>query len=51
MNVIEQETNDLSQGRIPKSVFARHYLRSDFINDSRIRLPIGSLRNDILNDN
>jgi hypothetical protein len=29
MNGIEQETIDLLQGRVPKSVFARHYFRPD----------------------
>jgi len=30
MQAIESETIDLLQGRIPKSVFARHYFRPDF---------------------
>ena len=39
---IEQEIIDLLQGRIPKSVFVRHYFRPDF-NYGRIRASIESL--------
>jgi Archaeal phage integrase len=39
---IEQETIDLLQGRVPKSVFARHYFRPEF-NYDRIRLLLNSL--------
>jgi intergrase/recombinase len=35
-NGLEQETIDLLQGRVPRSVFARHYFRPDFDYD-RIR--------------
>jgi intergrase/recombinase len=42
MNGIEQETIDLLQGRIPKSVFVRHYFRPDF-NHDRIKEAIYSL--------
>lgn len=45
---IEQETIDLLQGRIPKSVFARHYFRPDFENiQNEIRNSINILRNEI----
>jgi intergrase/recombinase len=41
-NGIEQEIIDLLQGRIPKSVFVRHYFRPDF-NHDRIKEAIDSL--------
>jgi hypothetical protein len=41
-NGIEQETIDLLQGRIPKSVFGRHYFRPDF-SRQRIKDAITSL--------
>ena len=45
---IEQETIDLLQGRIPKSVFARHYFRPDFENiQNEIRNSLNILRNEI----
>ena len=45
---IDQETIDLLQGRIPKSVFARHYFRPDFENiQNEIRKSLNSLRNEI----
>ena len=45
---IEQETIDLLQGRIPKSVFARHYFRPDFANiQNEIRKSLSILRNEI----
>jgi Archaeal phage integrase len=45
---IEQETIDLLQGRIPKSVFARHYFRPDFGNiQKEIRKSLNTLRNEI----
>lgn len=45
---IEQETIDLLQGRIPKSVFARHYFRPDFDNiQNEIRKSLNILRNEI----
>jgi intergrase/recombinase len=44
MNGIESELIDLLQGRIPKTVFARHYFRPDFEKDmERIRKKIGQL--------
>jgi intergrase/recombinase len=44
MNGVESELIDLLQGRIPKTVFARHYFRPDFDRDvERIRKMIGSL--------
>ena len=33
---VEQETIDFLQGRVPRTVFARHYFRPDFKNDGRI---------------
>jgi intergrase/recombinase len=33
---VEQETIDFLQGRVPRSVFARHYFRPDFKNDKRV---------------
>ncbi|MFL6476904.1 MAG: hypothetical protein ACJ70Y_08005 [Nitrososphaera sp.] len=48
MKGIEQETIDLLQGRIPKSVFARNYFRPDFENiQIEIRKSLNILRNDI----
>jgi hypothetical protein len=45
---VEQETIDLLQGRIPKSVFARHYFRPDFENvQNEIRRSLTALQNDI----
>ena len=45
---VEQETIDLLQGRIPKSVFARHYFRPDFANiQNEIRKSLSILRNEI----
>jgi intergrase/recombinase len=45
MNRIESELIDLLQGRIPQSVFARHYFRPDFEKSViRIRKKIGRLR-------
>ena len=44
MNGIESELIDLLPGRIPKTVFARHYFRPDFEKDiERIRLALNSL--------
>ena len=43
-NGIEQEIIDLLQGRIPKSVFVRHYYRPNF-NDNRIQECVNSLHN------
>jgi intergrase/recombinase len=42
INNIEQETIDLLQGRVPGSVFARHYFRPDF-NYERIRYLLNKL--------
>ncbi len=45
---VEQETIDLLQGRIPKSVFARHYFRPDFENvQDKIRKSLSILQNEI----
>jgi intergrase/recombinase len=45
---VEQETIDLLQRRIPKSVFARNYFRSDFANiQNEIRKSLSILRNEI----
>jgi Archaeal phage integrase len=45
---VEQETIDLLQGRIPKSVFARHYFRPDFENvQNKIRKSLNTLQNEI----
>ncbi len=46
---IEQETIDLLQGRIPKSVFARHFFRPDFENiQKEIRKYLNALGNEIV---
>jgi hypothetical protein len=48
-NGIEQEIIDLLQGRIPKSVFARHYYRPDFNEYAdRVRSLLENLRVEIL---
>jgi intergrase/recombinase len=45
---VEQETIDLLQGRIPKSIFARHYFRPDFDNvQNKIRKSLHTLQNEI----
>lgn len=44
---IEQETIDLLQGRIAKTVFARHYFRPDF-SSSRIVPVLESLREKLI---
>jgi hypothetical protein len=45
---VEQETIDLLQGRIPKSVFARHYFRPDFANiQNEIIKSLSILRKEI----
>jgi poly(A) polymerase Pap1 len=41
---IEQETIDFLQGRVPRSVFTRHYFRPDFKNDGRIINALNSLQ-------
>jgi intergrase/recombinase len=44
MKGIETETIDLLQGRVPKSIFARHYFRPDFDKQcKKIRLELTSL--------
>jgi intergrase/recombinase len=44
MNGIESELIDLLQGRIPKTVFARHYFRPDFEKDTeRIQKSLDGL--------
>jgi intergrase/recombinase len=47
-NGVEQEVIDILQGRSPKSVFARHYYKPDFISHGRIRECIDSLHRDLL---
>ena len=48
MNGIESELIDLLQGRIPKTVFARHYFRPDFDKDmKRIRKSLERLMKQI----
>jgi len=47
MHQIDSETIDLLQGRIPKSVFARHYYKPD-LNDNRIRDAINELSKSII---
>jgi intergrase/recombinase len=47
VNGIEQEIIDLLQGRIPKSVFARHYFRPD-INYDKVRKVLNDLTDNIL---
>ena len=47
INGIEQETIDLLQGRVPRSVFARHYFRPDFKNDNRVIHVINALHEKI----
>jgi hypothetical protein len=47
MDRIESETIDLLQGRIPKSVFARHYYRPD-LNNHRITKSINHLSKTII---
>ena len=44
---VEQETIDFLQGRVPESVFARHYFRPDFKNDKRIISALNELYNTI----
>jgi Archaeal phage integrase len=47
-NGVEQETIDLLQGRIPKSVFARNYFRPDFENvQNKITKALDVLQNEI----
>jgi len=41
---VEQETIDFLQGRVPRSVFARHYFRPDFKKDGRIINALNSLQ-------
>lgn len=47
-NGIESEIIDLLQGRISKSVFARHYYRPDLEQFEKIRLVLGNLYNQII---
>jgi hypothetical protein len=47
MNGIEPELIDLLQGRVPKTVFSRHYFRPDF-DYNRIRKAIDSLHDTIV---
>ena len=46
-NTIEQENIDLLQGRLPRSVFARHYFRPDF-NYDRIKDLVNSLYHSLI---
>jgi Archaeal phage integrase len=46
---VEQETIDFLQGRVPRSVFARHYFRPDIKNDKRIIHALNELYNSIKN--
>ncbi|AIF82998.1 hypothetical protein NTE_00922 [Candidatus Nitrososphaera evergladensis SR1] len=49
MNGIESELIDLLQGRIPKTVFARHYFRPDFDkNTERVRNLVEALMTQIV---
>jgi len=48
VNGIEQETIDLLQGRIPKSIFGRYYFRPD-PNFDKVRKLLDNLSNSILN--
>lgn len=51
INGIEQEVIDLLQGRLPRTVFARHYFRPDFEqNCKRITEILKSLQQNILVD-
>jgi intergrase/recombinase len=45
---IEQEIIDILQGRSPKSVFAKHYYKPDFISHGRIWEYIDSLYREVL---
>ena len=45
---VEQEIIDLLQGRIPKSVFVRHYYKPDYGSFNRIREILNELHTDII---
>jgi intergrase/recombinase len=47
-NGIEQELIDLLQGRIPKSVFVRHYYRPDLQRFDKIRPLLDNLYNQLI---
>lgn len=47
-NGIEQEIIDLLQGRIPKSVFVRHYYRPDLKRFGKIRHLLDNLYNQLI---
>lgn len=47
-NGIEQEIIDLLQGRIPKSIFVRHYYRPDFTIYDKVKILITQIHNDIV---
>jgi len=47
LNGIESETIDLLQGRIPKSVFVRHYFKPDY-NNKRIKVVLERLTKTLL---
>jgi intergrase/recombinase len=44
-NGIEQEIIDLLQGRIPKSVFVRHYYKPDLSRFEKVRTLLDNLYN------
>jgi intergrase/recombinase len=47
-NGIEQEIIDLLQGRIPKSIFVRHYYRPDFNIYDKVKILITQMHNAIV---
>jgi integrase-like protein len=50
MNRIETETIDLLQGRIPKSVFVRHYFKPDYNSNKRIKTVLTRLSKVLLDN-
>ena len=47
-NGIEQEVIDLLQGRIPKSVFVRHYYKTDKARFEKVRSLLDNLYNQLI---
>lgn len=47
-NGIEQEIIDLLQGRIPKSVFVRHYYKPDLSRFEKVRSLLDNLYNKLI---
>ena len=47
-NGIEQEVIDLLQGRIPKSVFVRHYYKPDLARFEKVRSLLDNLYNQLI---